>query len=422
VRASSSQEQGRLKRVVAILDFALVLALAVALLAWLFDPFRLTLGPARLTVGWGLKPLVVPFALLLARIAAGRSLPLPRRSGLSRVALALAAVLLPLAAIDGALALAGVKPGEAVFVVRGEGGEAVRADGSMVSDAVLLWKFQPGVDFNGRRVNKHGFLDREIDAKKAPGVRRIICMGDSCTAQGAPTYAGHLNRLLQENPPGPGSWEAFNTGVHGYTVLQGLALFRERVGGFEPDIVTIYFGWNDHWLAEDTDAERMARAGSAWQTALRNALAKKRLRAWLAPSPDREPGATRLRVAPDEYHRGLADLIGEIRAAGATPLVLAAPRAATIHRGIVHGGHARSVDEAISLHDQYLAIAREVAAREDARVLDLADIMDGEDDRGSFSKDGIHLTDAGLQRVAELIDADVRKIAEQLQEPSEPST
>jgi lysophospholipase L1-like esterase len=297
-----------------------------------------------------------------------------------------------------------------VFVVRGEGGKPVRADGSMVSDATLLWRYQRGATFNGRQVNALGFLDRDVTAQKNPGTRRVICLGDSCTAQGSPPYAGRLDQMLRDDPPDGHPWEAFNTGVHGYSVLQGLVLYRAEVSKLEPDIVTIYFGWNDHWLAHEKDGERLARAGSQTQTLLRNAIARKRLHTLLAPE-SKPSESDQIRVTPDEYRKGLADLMDAIRKSGAAPLVLTAPRAETIHRGIVHGGHAHSVHEAIELHDQYVAMTREVAAEQGAPVLDLAERFSGESSEQIFSKDGIHLTDAGLQRVAESIHAELKEMA-----------
>lgn len=51
-------------------------------------------------------------------------------------------------------------------------------------------------------------------------------MGDSCTAQGRPPYSDILHELLQRAPPTPETWEALNTGVYGYSSMQGLRQYQ----------------------------------------------------------------------------------------------------------------------------------------------------------------------------------------------------
>ncbi|MDA0577763.1 MAG: GDSL-type esterase/lipase family protein [Verrucomicrobia bacterium] len=299
----------------------------------------------------------------------------------------------------------GVPPGEAVFVVRGKTGPAIRADGSMVSDSDLLWRFQPGTVFNGRTVNELGFLDREVSVAKPHGVHRVVCMGDSCSGQGTPPYSGHLNALLQSQTNTTDSWEAFNTAVHGYTVLQGLALYRKHVADLEPDIVTIFYGWNDHWLSTTPDARLLARSGSALGTAARNALARKRIAVAMRTQRGADTDVrTGLRVPPEEYAEALATLVEEIQADGAIPVVLTAPRARTISRRIVHGGLTRSVEEAIELHDQYADITRHVARGTGARLFDLAALFT---EPSHFSDDGIHYTDDGIRHLAQLLHGEI---------------
>lgn len=397
----------RASRCLTLLDLAVVTALVAAWLAWFFDPFRWMSGPLSFRISWGLKPVLAVTLLVAWRSWFAHTCDLSAGTGrrlLPKVGLALSMTLMPLLLLEGALALAGVPKGEPVFVVKGEGGQATRADGSMVKDSDVLWRFAPGKVFNGRTVNALGFLDREVSAVKSAGVTRVICMGDSCTAQGSPPYSGRLHALLQEKSPDAHPWEAFNTAVHGYTVLQGLAQFRTRVAALAPDIVTIYFGWNDHWLAERDDAERLAAVGSAWSTALRNALVQKRMVQWAAGKRSPTKPETKLRVPPDVYYAGLTSLVAEIRSAGAQPLVITAPRGRTVHGHIANAGHARSVAEANRLHDEYVEITRRAARATNARLLDLAASFTN---TALFSSDGIHLITEGRVEVARLIYEDL---------------
>ena len=393
------------QRILTALDAALLIALAAALLAWFFDPFQTTFGPLRLRISWPFKPvLFLLLTLLLRVIHARRGAPdtatPPRARCMPKIALALGMLLLPLLLTEQLLARLGVPEGEPVFVMHGQRGAATRADGSMVKDADVLWRFEPGKVFNGRTVNALGFLDRDVQAIKPAGLKRVVCMGDSCTAQGTPPYAGHLNKLLQEESPDGQPWEAFNTAVHGYTVLQGLALFRTRVADFDPDIVTVMFGWNDHWLAPEQDAVRLARAGSPLVTAVRNALARKRLIVALARTFKKKTEGATLRVPPEDYAQGLRELVAAIRQSGAEPLLLTAPRAATISGHLINAGHARSVSEALQLHDAYAEITRRIAREEQVRLFDLAAHFTRPED---FSRDGVHYQGEGIERIARLL-------------------
>ena len=395
----------RAQRQLTLLDLTLVLALSAALLAWFFDPFQIAFGPVHGRISWGLKPILAPLLLLVLRVSFTRKFagelsgdPRPRR--LPKVALALFMTLLVLALTDALLARLGVPAGEPVFLMHGQGGTAMREDGSMVKDADLLWRFEPGKTFNGRTVNALGFLDREVTATKPPGVRRVICMGDSCTAQGMPPYSGHLNALLKEKSPDGQPWEAFNTAVHGYTVLQGLALYRTRVANFSPDIVTIMYGWNDHWLAPEEDVPRLARVGSPARTAVRNALARKRVIVALSRKAKPDKNHVTVRVPPAVYAQGLRDLIAAIRQSGGEPMLMTAPRATTISGHLINAGHARSKAEALRLHDEYAEITRRVAREENARLFDLAAVFTN---AAYFSRDGVHYQGEGIEHIARLI-------------------
>lgn len=381
-------------------DLAILLALAAALLAWFFDPFSLRSDLIRIRIRWDIRPYLVLAILLSARAALSRrAVPATRPRRLPRVNLGAGMTLGCLVLLESLLRVAGVPPGEPVFVVHGATGPAVRADGSMVADANLLWRFAPGTTFNGRTVNGMGFLDREVTAAKPPRTRRLICLGDSCSAQGTPPYSGYLHQRLAERPDAADKpWEAFNAAVHGYTVLQGLALYRNRAAAWKPDLVTIYYGWNDHWLADESDATRLARAGSPAWTAFRNALARKRISSVLAGyRPDKKPAGRVVRVPPETYAAALRELVHAIRGDGAHPVLITAPRAATISRRLVHAGHAISVEEAIRAHDAYAAITRAVARETGTSLCDLAA---AEIDPVHFSEDGIHFTQDGLRHLA----------------------
>lgn len=397
-------------RALYIFDALLLAAIFAVPLAWLLDPLRINIGPLHLTVSWGWKPVIAPLLLLTLRAGIRRG-----RSGLlerSAVRKALLAILMPwgfLWATEYALALAGVEPALAPVVIRGENDKDGGGLVQFVRDADLGWMFKPGGEFRGRTVNSLGFLDREVSAQKAAGTRRVICMGDSCTAQGEPPYAGYLNALLTNAPLTSETWEAFNVGVHGFSSFQGLKLFRLRVKDLQPDLVTIYFGWNDHWIASKPDSIKYGRVMNPRLGTLVNALHRKRLYGILVRVLQRdrpeEAKPLQVRVPPGEYTRNLEQLVDEIREAGAVPLLITAPRGPQIASQIVRNNKSANMEEILALHDRYCELTRQVARDHSIELLDLASVLSNSTASAAFSGDGIHFRQPGLERVAVEIQA-----------------
>jgi lysophospholipase L1-like esterase len=333
-----------------------------------------------------------------------------------KLALMLAAVLLTLAGAEMALRVAGYRAYATPVVVRGEASESVEGVEAIVPDPRLIWRFKPGAMFNGRRINSLGHIGREVDPVKQPGVRRVICMGDSCSGQGMPPYSGYLHRMLTNAPPTSEPWEAFNMAVHGYSVLQGLRLFQIRGRELKPDIVTLYFGWNDHWLRDRPDRNQMAV--ELHPLTARVLVRLQRFRIFQLIASAVRPGRLALshgnkghiRVPIEDYETALVEFIREIRAVGATPLLITAPRAEKLSAMLVHNGQAESVEEAQRLHDLYVETGRRVAREHDVLLLDLAAIFSGPGHPHLFSRDGIHFTTEGLLRVAEELYAKIKAI------------
>lgn len=108
-------------------------------------------------------------------------------------------------------------------------------------DVLLGWAHTPWTSYSypvretGRvvevRINSRGLRDREVAYEKAPGVFRVLVLGDSFTegphVDLADTYPKRLERLLE----GAGQRaEVINAGVGGYSTDQEL-LFLMREGG-----------------------------------------------------------------------------------------------------------------------------------------------------------------------------------------------
>lgn len=315
-----------------------------------------------------------------------------------------------LGVIELMLMIAGVKKSTfSPISVRGEGNLEAKVsptDRKVLIDPVLLWGFVPGVEWDKIMINEHGFRTRAFKAQKPSGRMRVISLGDSCTAQGRPPYSDRLHALLQVEPLTSDSWEAFNMGVFGYSIIQGLHQFRRDGLAYEPDVVTIYYGWNDHWLHEKTDAARMAKQMDPWKAVivkiarnLRTTSVLARFGQQLAGQP--APGKT-FRVPEEDYRRAMRALVGEIRSINAVPIIITAPRR-ELTVTLVKTGHAIDPDHAEEAHDRYVEITRSVASEMNVAMIDLAAEFSDTAFDGYFSKDGIHFEDDGLQAIAERI-------------------
>ncbi len=441
-RSSSSKFFGGL--VLVLLDLLLAANLLIMLLAWLLNPFQLNIGPMHLTISGGLKPILALFLILgvrqLLAWALARGYPPPHLRGLGasavfkKICFALISTYVFFVLFESVLAWTKFDVVLPPVVFQGQTNtHNLKTPADTIPDAELIYRFKPGIDFGGRKINKLGFRDREVDPNKADGMIRIICMGDSVTGQGHPGYSQYLHERLTNNPPTTHTWEAFNLGVYGYSSLQGLRLFQKTAKFLSPDIVTVFYGWNDHWLADEPDRQRMGLAMRPFAGQIYESLKHKRifrLVVWaLNPVQHiarRDRGDARApRVMPEEYHSTLHAFVSETRAAGAIPILITAPRR-SLTKNVVNKKHVISVEQGQRAHDEYVELTRRVAREANVALLDLASIFTNPACDVYFASDGIHfdhyakeeymtnnvpVSQPGLMRIAQELEKKVREIA-----------
>ncbi|MDR0994089.1 MAG: GDSL-type esterase/lipase family protein [Verrucomicrobiota bacterium] len=400
-----------------VLDAAMLLALLLLPLVWFFDPLVIRIGPLHSTISWDLDPVLAVLVLLAARLGVRARLRRkePSAKGFAdsaffrNICLAVLPTFFLLVGLEAAAKWAGVRRmADVPIVITGEEALDTTVDqqNRVVRDPELLFAFNPGITWDGYRINRHGFRTWEFPAQKPQGTLRVISLGDSCTAQGHPPYSDRLNELLKADPPTDSPWEAFNMGVYGYSILQGYRQFVKYGHAYSPDVVTIYFGWNDHWTHEKTDRERMAVRLSPRVAKVVEALRKKRLYAvlarWVRPtvSAISAEDEKTYRVPLEEYEDVLEALVADIRNQGAVPVVLTAPRRA-LHPVLVKTGHARSPEEAERVHDEYVEATRNIAREKKVELLDLAELFAAPEYDGIFLYDGIHFKEEGLELIAQ---------------------
>jgi len=221
---------------------------------------------------------------------------------------------------------------------------------------------------------------------------RIICLADSVTVMDrGKGWPDLLPDLLRE--AGMTDAQVFNAGVPGYSSHQGLLYLRHELRQWKPDLVTIQYGWNDHWespsgvpdkLIALPDARTMAR-----QKTLAHARLYRLLRTLIIGRP--RPDGT-LRVGPEDYESNLKAMIDLATAGGAHVLLLTAP--------YLDGSW-----EWTALHRTYNDITRRVATEKNVALVDVtAEIRERPD---LFARDpesdACHFNAAGATIIARAV-------------------
>ncbi len=136
----------------------------------------------------------------------------------------------------------------------------------LVADPLVGKRFLPG--FTGRvyvpecgcdvdlRFNRDGLRGPDRPLQAAPGVRRVALVGDSMVAAVATaeerTLASVLEKRLRDSRP-DASWEVMNAGVSSSSTGSELALYREVLAAYSPELVVLVF-WVGNDLADNSPA------------------------------------------------------------------------------------------------------------------------------------------------------------------------
>ncbi len=113
---------------------------------------------------------------------------------------------------------------------------------------IVGFELVPGYEGRRETVNALGLRGREIEAKKAPGLFRILAMGGSTTfghkLADDETWPVYLEEKLRARFGK--KVEVLNGGVSGWGMEQILLSLRHRrLEELDPDLVLVYSGWND---------------------------------------------------------------------------------------------------------------------------------------------------------------------------------
>jgi len=93
-------------------------------------------------------------------------------------------------------------------------------------------------------INRYGFKGPEIEIPKPDTIYRILTIGNSCTWGPSTDYYSYPRVMERElNATKTKKFEVVNAGVLGYNIERVLKRIEEFLM-VEPDLVTIYLGWN----------------------------------------------------------------------------------------------------------------------------------------------------------------------------------
>lgn len=235
----------------------------------------------------------------------------------------------------------------------------------------------------------------------------VIFTGDSCTEFG--TYDSFFK--LHAERAGLPPFKAEKLGVGGWSSYQGLQQLKRDIAPIRPKIVTIYFGWNDHWIGFGIQDKEIAKLRSPLYTVLEHSRLTQ-LITKAALSNKVEGTKLPLRVDVKDFAANMREMVTIARAAGITPVLLTAPSSHRVGKEpeYLRKRHMKDLQNLVPIHGQYVDAVRSVASEMGAPICDLfADFSEiAEEDlvRKYFNKDGIHLTKGpgeGYDKLAELL-------------------
>ena len=133
-------------------------------------------------------------------------------------------------------------------------------------DPWLFWQLKANTTAPLDRGKMTGFIansdhmrNPDVPVERGPNDFRVLSLGDSNTfgwgVRYEEAYPTVLTELLREALPGR-EIHVMNGGCSGYSAHQGLEILQRRGLKYRPDVVMIWFGWNDkaYWDGM-TDAE-----------------------------------------------------------------------------------------------------------------------------------------------------------------------
>lgn len=286
------------------------------------------------------------------------------------------------------------------------------------ADSELFWRPIASTPFTGPL----GFRKPEPELLGSEGELRILVLGDSCSFLGREPYPSRIGPKIEETLKRP--CKVINASCPGYSSKQGTIKLQQCLA-LKPDVVVVYFGWNDHWKSLNgcTDKELVERRDAI--QSLQSSLSSFRLY-WLFQSlfsRQKAPASlsdSPVRVPLDDYRSNLSQIYETCEKSGVHVVFVTAPSGfqqpmpdwAPSFFGQYYNMTPQQVALIPQTHAEYNQAIRELfQGKPRCGVVDLEAKMKNED--GLYRSDQIHLSEAGHQRAAELIAAEAASVIHQ---------
>lgn len=235
----------------------------------------------------------------------------------------------------------------------------------------------------------------------------LVLMGCSCTQFGK--YDKFLAEAILANRP-KSSFTFVNLGVGGWSSHQGLRQLERDVVPMKPRVVTIYYGWNDHWCTFGLSDKEIGRFNL--QHRLLTMLSSKSRVAQLINTvcfSGTSKGVTaQQRVSIDDFRYNLTQMVRIAKEHSIVPVLLTAPTSHRVGKEPVYLAYRwlEKLSDLVPLHRAYVNAVRDVALENDVHLVDLYGLfskLSEVDLSASFTADGIHLTEQGDRRIAQYL-------------------
>ena len=237
----------------------------------------------------------------------------------------------------------------------------------------------------------------------------IVFMGDSCSDERA-LYPKHLLYLASKEFPDK-NITYFIGGVGGWSSYQGLQQLRRDILDLKPKIITIYFGWNDHWLGFGIADKDAARVNSSFLSRFQNLRLTQLIIKNQVVMLQRIQGIKKrpIRVSSEDFRSNLRQMVKLAKGKGIVPVLLTAPSSHEKGKEPQHLAMRclSDLSDLVPLHQRYVSIVRDVAREENVILCDLAEDFEAlpkdEVRNKYFYGDGIHPTPEGNKKIAEFL-------------------
>lgn len=271
------------------------------------------------------------------------------------------------------------------------------------------------------RINSKGFVGVEFSDVKPSGIYRVFALGDSCTFAGDwdVSYSAFLGRML--NADGR-RYEVINAGIEGYNSEYALGRLRDDILKYDPDLVTIYIGWNDLMKVSPSNMSSSGRV--SWLGAALNysylykGLSKVmffHVRPMLMQpvlTGDESEYHVFDQFVPATYEENLSAMVALLHERNVRALLLTRPTVLTRnmttedlrsqHVFFPFFPEAYSVPRLLSLHGAYNNSVRRLAERLQVPLVDLDEIFNRRNKRPLFW-DTMHPSAEGHQMIADAL-------------------